>query len=296
VSGGLTSAIAVAAPPEGIDSPTRRSLRRLARHRTAMLGLAIVVLFVAIAVLAPLVAPYDPTRTSWTAIRRAPSMLHWFGTDENGRDVLSRVIWGARASLLAGVVSVGIAMAAGVPIGMLAGFRGGWIDALISRFTDAMLACPFLILAIALAAFLGPALENAMIAIGISATPIFIRLARGATMAAKVEDYVEAARSIGNPRWRVAVRHILPNIVPPLLVQATLTIATAIIAEASLSFLGLGQQPPAPSWGSMLNTAQRFMEQAPWMAVFPGLSIVLVVLGFNLLGDGLRDAFDPRSR
>jgi peptide/nickel transport system permease protein len=261
-----------------------------------MLGLAIVVLFVAIAVLAPLVAPYDPTRTSWTAIRRAPSMLHWFGTDENGRDVLSRVIWGARASLLAGVVSVGIAMAAGVPIGMLAGFRGGWIDALISRFTDAMLACPFLILAIALAAFLGPALENAMIAIGISATPIFIRLARGATMAAKVEDYVEAARSIGNPRWRVAVRHILPNIVPPLLVQATLTIATAIIAEASLSFLGLGQQPPAPSWGSMLNTAQRFMEQAPWMAVFPGLSIVLVVLGFNLLGDGLRDAFDPRSR
>ncbi|WP_333668824.1 ABC transporter permease [Elioraea tepidiphila] len=290
------STLAVAAQPERIDSPTRRSLRRLMRHRTAMLGLAVVVLFVMIAVLAPLVAPYDPTRTSWTAIRRAPSALHWFGTDENGRDVLSRVIWGARASLLAGVVSVGIAMAAGVPIGMLAGFRGGWIDALISRFTDAMLACPFLILAIALAAFLGPALENAMIAIGISATPIFIRLARGATMAAKVEDYVEAARAIGNPRWRVAVRHILPNIVPPLLVQATLTIATAIIAEASLSFLGLGQQPPAPSWGSMLNTAQRFMEQAPWMAIFPGLSIVLVVLGFNLLGDGLRDAFDPRSR
>jgi peptide/nickel transport system permease protein len=289
------SAIAVAAS-EHIDSPTRRSLRRLIRHRTAMVGLAIVVAFLAIAVFAPLVAPYDPTRTSWTAIRRAPSALHWFGTDENGRDVLSRVIWGARASLLAGVVSVAIAMAAGVPVGMLAGFRGGWIDALISRFTDAMLACPFLILAIALAAFLGPALENAMIAIGISATPIFIRLARGATMAAKVEDYVEAARAIGNPRWRVAVRHILPNIVPPLLVQATLTIATAIIAEASLSFLGLGQQPPAPSWGSMLNTAQRFMEQAPWMAIFPGLSIVLVVLGFNLLGDGLRDAFDPRSR
>jgi len=289
------SAIAVAAS-ERIDSPTRRSLRRLIRHRTAMVGLAIVVAFLAIAVFAPLVAPYDPTRTSWTAIRRAPSALHWFGTDENGRDVLSRVIWGARASLLAGVVSVAIAMAAGVPVGMLAGFRGGWIDALISRFTDAMLACPFLILAIALAAFLGPALENAMIAIGISATPIFIRLARGATMAAKVEDYVEAARAIGNPRWRVAVRHILPNIVPPLLVQATLTIATAIIAEASLSFLGLGQQPPAPSWGSMLNTAQRFMEQAPWMAIFPGLSIVLVVLGFNLLGDGLRDAFDPRSR
>lgn len=291
----MTTLVAAAAP-ERIDSPTRRALRRLVRHRTAMVGFALVATFVLVAVLAPLVAPFDPTRTSWTAIRKAPSALHWFGTDENGRDVLSRVIWGARASLLAGVVSVAIAMAAGVPIGMLAGFRGGWIDALISRFTDAMLACPFLILAIALAAFLGPALENAMIAIGISATPIFIRLARGATMAAKVEDYVEAARAIGNPRWRVAVRHILPNIVPPLLVQATLTIATAIIAEASLSFLGLGQQPPAPSWGSMLNTAQRFIEQAPWMAIFPGLSIVLVVLGFNLLGDGLRDAFDPRGR
>ncbi|WP_337875065.1 ABC transporter permease [Elioraea sp.] len=288
--------LAAMAAPERIDSPTRRSLRKLVRHRTAMVGLALVVAFVLVAVLAPLIAPFDPTRTSWTAIRKAPSALHWFGTDENGRDLLSRVMWGARASLLAGVVSVAIAMAAGVPIGMLAGFRGGWIDALISRLTDAMLACPFLILAIALAAFLGPALENAMIAIGISATPIFIRLARGATMAAKVEDYVEAARAIGNPRWRVAVRHILPNIVPPLLVQATLTIASAIIAEASLSFLGLGQQPPAPSWGSMLNTAQRFIEQAPWMAIFPGLSIVLVVLGFNLLGDGLRDAFDPRGR
>ncbi|TQF77634.1 ABC transporter permease [Elioraea sp. Yellowstone] len=288
--------LAATAAPERIDSPTRRSLRKLVRHRTAMVGLALVVAFVLVAVLAPLIAPFDPTRTSWTAIRKPPSALHWFGTDENGRDLLSRVIWGARASLLAGVVSVAIALAAGVPIGMLAGFRGGWIDALISRLTDAMLACPFLILAIALAAFLGPALENAMIAIGISATPIFIRLARGATMAAKVEDYVEAARAIGNPRWRVAVRHILPNIVPPLLVQATLTIASAIIAEASLSFLGLGQQPPAPSWGSMLNTAQRFIEQAPWMAIFPGLSIVLVVLGFNLLGDGLRDAFDPRGR
>jgi peptide/nickel transport system permease protein len=291
-----TLAATAVATAERVESPTRRSLRRLVRHRTAMAGLAVVVIFVLAAALAPLVAPFDPAKTSWTVIRKAPSALHWFGTDENGRDVLSRVIWGARASLLAGVVSVAIAMAAGVPIGMIAGLRGGWIDALISRFTDAMLACPFLILAIALAAFLGPALENAMIAIGVSATPIFIRLARGATMAAKVEDYVEAARAIGNPRWRVAVRHILPNIVPPLLVQATLTIAAAIIAEASLSFLGLGQQPPSPSWGSMLNTAQRFMEQAPWMAIFPGLSIVLVVLAFNLLGDGLRDAFDPRGR
>jgi peptide/nickel transport system permease protein len=286
--------MAIAAAPRG-ESPARRALRRLVRHRAAMFGLAVVLVFVAVAILAPLIAPYDPARTNWAAIRKPPSAAFWFGTDENGRDILSRVIWGARASLLAGVISVGIALAAGVPIGLAAGFLGGRVDALISRFTDAMLACPFLILAIALAAFLGPSLENAMIAIGVSATPIFIRLARGATMAASVEDYVEAARGLGNPRWRVAVRHILPNIVPPLLVQATLAVASAIIAEASLSFLGLGQQPPSPSWGSMLNTAQRFMEQAPWMAIFPGLSIFVVVLAFNLLGDGLRDALDPRE-
>jgi len=166
----------------------------------------------------------------------------------------------------------------------------------LSRITDAMLACPFLILAIALAAFLGPSLGNAMIAIGVTTTPIFVRLTRGQVLAIKVEDYVEAARAIGNPRWRIALVHILPNILPALLVQATLSIATAIIAEASLSFLGLGQQPPAPSWGSMLNSAQRFLSTAPWMAVWPGLAIFLTVLSFNLLGDGLRDALDPRAR
>jgi peptide/nickel transport system permease protein len=255
-----------------------------------------VTLFVLVAVLAPWIAPYDPVKTSWTAIRKAPSAAHWFGTDENGRDVLSRIVHGASASLRAGVISVSIAVALGVPIGLLAGYRGGWIDAIISRVTDAMLACPFLILAIAMAAFLGPSLRNAMIAIGISATPIFVRLARGATMSTMVEDYVEAARAVGNPRWRIALRHVLPNIVPPVLVQATLAIAMAIIAEASLSFLGLGQQPPAPSWGSMLNSAQRFLGQAPWMAIFPGLSIFVVVLAFNLLGDGLRDALDPKGR
>jgi peptide/nickel transport system permease protein len=279
-----------------VDSPGRRALRRLFRRKAAVFGLCVVVLFVLIAVLAPWIAPYDPVKTSWTAIRKAPSAVYWFGTDENGRDILSRIIHGASASLRAGVISVSIAVALGVPIGLLAGFRGGWIDALISRVTDAMLACPFLILAIAMAAFLGPSLRNAMIAIGISATPIFIRLARGATMSTMVEDYVEAARAVGNPRWRIAVRHVLPNIVPPVLVQATLAIAMAIIAEASLSFLGLGQQPPAPSWGSMLNSAQRFLSQAPWMAIFPGLSIFVVVLAFNLLGDGLRDALDPKAR
>ena len=279
-----------------IDSPGRRALRKLLRRKAAVFGLCVVTLFVLVAVLAPWIAPYDPVKTSWTAIRKAPSALHWFGTDENGRDILSRIVHGASASLRAGVISVSIAVALGVPIGLLAGYRGGWIDAIISRVTDAMLACPFLILAIAMAAFLGPSLRNAMIAIGISATPIFVRLARGATMATMVEDYVEAARAVGNPRWRIALRHVLPNIVPPVLVQATLAIAMAIIAEASLSFLGLGQQPPAPSWGSMLNAAQRFLGQAPWMAIFPGLSIFVVVLAFNLLGDGLRDALDPKGR
>jgi peptide/nickel transport system permease protein len=277
-------------------SPGKRAWLRLRRRKTAMFGLVVVILFLVIAAAAPFLAPYDPIQTSWTSIRKPPQEAHWFGTDENGRDLFSRIIFGARASLMAGVISVTIAVAIGLPLGMIAGYVGGWLDALISRITDAMLACPFLILAIALAAFLGPSLGNAMIAIGISATPVFIRITRGAVLNVKVEDYVEAARAVGNPHVRIAARHILPNIVPPVMVQATLAIAAAIIAEAALSFLGLGQQPPQPSWGSMLNTAQRFIEQAPWMAVFPGLSIFLVVLAFNLLGDGLRDALDPKER
>ncbi len=277
-------------------SPAVLALRRFRGRPAAVLGFFVIALFVAVAVAAPLIAPFDPVATSWTAIRKAPSMQHWMGTDENGRDVLSRVVFGARASLLAGVVSVLIAAGIGVPVGLLAGFAGGRVDAVIGRVVDAMLACPFLILAIALAAFLGPALSNAMIAIGVTAAPVFARVARGATMDAMTNDYVEAARAIGNPPWRVALRHVAPNIVPPVLVQATLAIALAIIAEASLSFLGLGQQPPAPSWGSMLNSAQRFLTQAPWLAVFPGAAIFLAVLAFNLVGDGLRDALDPRRR
>ena len=277
-------------------SPGRLAVRAFLGRPVAAAGLLIITLFVVLAVFAPLLAPYDPIATSWTAIRKAPSLAHWMGTDENGRDVFSRVVFGTRASMLAGVVSVAIAAGIGVPAGLLAGFAGGWTDALLSRAVDAMLACPFLILAIALAAFLGPDLTNAMIAIGVSTAPRFMRVARAATMDAASNEYVEAARAVGNPAWRVAVRHILPNIVPPVLVQGTLAIAAAIIAEASLSFLGLGQQPPDPSWGSMLNAAQRFLSQAPWLAVFPGLAIFLCVLSFNLVGDGLRDALDPRGR
>ena len=281
--------------PPGIATAARpHPLRRLLRRPSAAIALAIIVAFIGVALFAPWISPYDPVATDFAAVRKAPSAAHWLGTDEIGRDVLSRVIFGSRASLLAGVVSVLISLAIGVPTGLIAGYAGGIADMLISRMTDALLACPFLILAIALAAFLGPSLENAMIAIGISATPAFIRLARGTTLAVKAEEYILAARAIGNPPWRVALRHVLPNIVPPLLVQATLAIAAAVIAEASLSFLGLGQQPPEPSWGSMLNTAKNYIDNAPWMALWPGLSIFLLVLSFNLVGDGLRDALDPR--
>jgi peptide/nickel transport system permease protein len=277
------------------ESPTRRALKRFFRHKLAVFGLVVVIAFVLMALLAPLIAPYDPLQTSWTRIRKPPSAEHWFGTDENGRDVLSRVIWGARASLMAGVISVLGALFIGVPLGLLAGLIGGWVDGLISRVADAMLSVPFLILAIALAAFLGPALENAMLAIAITASPVFVRLTRGMALDAKSTDWVEAARALGNPPWRIGLFHVLPNIIPPLLVQASLAIAEAIIAEASLSFLGLGQQPPAPSWGSMLNSAQRFLTQAPWLSIMPGLAIFVVVLAFNLVGDGLRDALDPRA-
>ena len=280
-------------PPAGAWRPVWRKLRR--RH-SAMIGLVVVALFVGAALFAPWLAPFDPIETSWSAIRKAPSAAHWFGTDDIGRDVFSRIVWGTRASLLAGVVAVSIAVALGVPIGMTAGLVGGFVDALISRLTDAFLACPFLILAIALAAFLGPNLTNAMIAIGVSATPIFVRLTRAQVLNVKVEEYIEAARALGNSPFRIAWRHVLPNILAPVIVQSTLAIAAAIIAEASLSFLGLGQQPPAPSWGSMLNTAKNYVDNAPWMAIWPGLAIFLLVLSFNLLGDGLRDALDPRQR
>lgn len=275
--------------------PESRVWRKLRSHRSALFGAALVGLFVLLALAAPLLPIPDPAAADWSVIRQPPSMAHWLGTDELGRDQLSRMIWGARASLMAGVVSVAIAILIGVPLGILAGYFGGWTDAVISRCTEALLAIPFLILAIALAAFLGPSLTNAMIAIGIAATPVFIRLTRGQAISVAAEDYVESAHAIGLSTPVILRRYIFPNVLPPVLVQATLTVASAIIAEASLSFLGLGQQPPAPSWGAMLNVAKGFMTQAPWMALWPGIAIFLVVLGFNLLGDGLRDALDPRE-
>ncbi|MDO5620343.1 MAG: ABC transporter permease [Paracoccus sp. (in: a-proteobacteria)] len=272
-----------------------RAWKKFASNRPALVGGGLVLFFVIVALLAPVLPIADPAATSWTAIRKPPSAEYWFGTDELGRDILSRMIWGARASLMAGVISVGIALAVGVPLGLVAGYFGGWTDQIIARMTDALLAMPFLIMAIALAAFLGPSLQNAMVAIGLSAVPIFIRLTRGQVLSVKTEDYVEGARAIGLGHLRIMLRYILPNVIPPIVVQSTLTVATAIIAEASLSFLGLGQQPPAPSWGSMLSTAKNFLEQSPFMAIWPGTAIFLVVMGFNLMGDGLRDALDPRE-
>jgi peptide/nickel transport system permease protein len=286
---------AVAIGEERGERPWRRTMRRLAKRRAALAGLTVVAFFIALSILAPIVSPYDPLATNWAMVRKPPSMLHLFGTDEIGHDILARIIWGSRASLMAGIISVSLALAIGVPIGLLTGYVGGIVDATVMRLIDAMLAIPFLILAIALAAFLGPTLTNAMIAIGVSQMPIFVRLTRGQVLSVKHEEYVEAAYAVGNPARRIVLRHILPNIIPPLLVQATLATAAAIIAEASLSFLGLGQQPPDPSWGSMLNSAKHFMSQAPWMAIWPGLAISSLVLSLNLFGDGLRDALDPRG-
>jgi peptide/nickel transport system permease protein len=286
---------AVAIGEERGERPWRRTMRRLTKRRTALVALSVVVFFIALSILAPIVSPYDPLATNWAMVRKPPSMLHLFGTDEIGHDILARIIWGSRASLMAGIVSVSLALMIGVPIGLLTGYVGGIVDATVMRLIDAMLAIPFLILAIALAAFLGPNLTNAMIAIGVSQMPVFVRLTRAQVLSVKHEEYVEAAYAVGNPPRRIVLHHILPNIIPPLLVQATLATAAAIIAEASLSFLGLGQQPPAPSWGSMLNTAKNFMSQAPWMAIWPGLAIFGLVLSLNLFGDGLRDALDPRG-
>jgi len=255
----------------------------------------VVVLYLLLALGAPWIAPADPLRTDWGQIRKAPSAAHPFGTDDLGRDGLSRVIYGTRISMQAGVFSILLAMAIGVPAGLGAGFYRGAFDQMIMRLTDAWLSFPFLILAIGLVTILGPSLTNATVAIGVGATPTYIRLTRGLVLSTREEDFVQAARALGAGDLRVMGRHILPNIASALLVQATVSIPGAIIAEAILSFLGLGVQPPNPSWGTMLNAAQQFLETAPWMAWWPGLAIFSLALSFNLAGDGLRDWLDPKD-
>jgi len=274
----------------------RRLLRkRFLRRPMAVAGLVVVLAFVVVAIFAPLLAPYDPSATDFNALLAHPSSQHLLGTDELGRDELSRLIWGARASIQAGVLATILAMVVAVPIGLVAGYYRGWTDTVIARLTDVLLAFPFLILAVGLAAILGPSLLNATIALGVAAMPGLIRVARGEALALREEDFVPAAVANGANDLTIIFRHILPNMTSTLIVQATLTIPAAIIGEAVLSFLGLGVQPPTPSWGTMLQDAQSYLAQAPRLAVYPGLAIVIAALAFNVLGDGLRDIFDPRT-
>ncbi|MET7512184.1 ABC transporter permease [Streptomyces sp. NPDC005480] len=270
-------------------------LRALRKNRLAMTGGVIAGVFVLAALFAPLIAPFDPAQPDFGNVLAAPDWSHWLGTDDLGRDQLSRVVFGARASMQVGVLAVILAFVVGVPLGLLAGYYGKLADSVVSRVTDTMLAFPFLVLAVGLAAVLGPSLTNATIAIGISQIPAVIRITRAETLRLKHVDYVVAAVANGGGDGTVLFRHILPNATSALVVQATVGIPAAIIGEALLSFLGLGVQPPDPSLGVMLSSAQSFLAPAPWMAVFPGLAVVAATLAFNLLGDGLRDVLDPRG-
>jgi peptide/nickel transport system permease protein len=274
----------------------RRLLRRFKRHRAAVFGLAVSMAVVAAALLAPLVAPYNPTAEHFDATLQRPGGGFLLGTDDLGRDVLSRIIWGARASIQAGVLSSLLAVAVATPLGFVAGYYRGWVDPILSRVNDVLLAFPFLLLAVGLAAIFGPSLLNATIALAISQIPIMMRVARGEVLALREEDYVEAAVANGAGDATIMIRHILPNALGALIVQATVTVPMAIIGESVLSFLGLGVQPPTPSWGVMLAGGQSFIAQAPWLTLFPGLAIFMTTLSLNLLGDGLRDVLDPRTQ
>jgi peptide/nickel transport system permease protein len=270
--------------------------RALLTHRLALFGLAVLALLVVAAVAGRALAPYGPNAVDVVDRLQAPSLSHPFGTDELGRDVLSRVLVAARASLLVGLVSVGIALTAGVVLGLVAGFYGRWVDDVVMRGMDVLFAFPAILLAIAILAVLGPGIVNVMIAIGVVYTPIFARITRASVLSVREEVYVRAARSLGVGDLRLLRLHVLPNVLAPIIVQTSLSLAFAILSEAALSFLGLGVQPPDPSWGRMLLEGRGFVEQAWWMGVFPGIAIFLTVLSFNVVGDALRDALDPRQR
>jgi len=281
---------------EPVDSPLRDNLRALLRHRSAMIGGGIILFFILIALIAPLLLPYGYNQIDPDARLQAPSGEHWFGTDDFGRDIFARVIYGARISLWVGFFAISGSIVVGSALGLIAGFYGGWRDTLISRLFDILLAFPAILLAIAIVAMLGPSLENAMYAIAIINVPTFGRLMRSRVLAVKQEDYVLAARAIGMKDRRILFSHILPNSWTPIMVQGTLGFATAVLEAAALGFIGMGAQPPEPEWGKMLSDSRAFIQSAPWTMVFPGLAIMLTVLGFNLLGDGLRDVFDPRMK
>jgi peptide/nickel transport system permease protein len=281
---------------EGPRSWSQRHNRvyRLLHNRSAVVGLAILVVLLIVAVAGPWMAPFDPFQQSFVVQLTGPSGAHHLGTDQYGRDILSRILYGTRSALLAGLVANGIATLLGVLIGLTAGYYGRWIDSLLMRFTDIMLSFPYLLLALIIVSILGTGLTSAIIAIGIVYTPQFARLTRGTVLEAREREYVEAARALGVPSPSVMRRHILPNVLAPIMVMATLTVGLAIVETAGLSFLGLGAQPPAADWGAMLADGRSYMLSAPWIATFPGVAILITVFGFNLLGDGLRDALDPR--
>jgi peptide/nickel transport system permease protein len=281
-------------------SPVRaqrwKVLRRAARARLAPFGAAVMALAVLIALAAPLVAPYDPLAQNLGKTLASPGREHLLGTDNVGRDVLSRVIWGTRVSLMAGLVSVALAGLAGSLLGLLAGYCGGRVDGLVMRVMDAVLSFPPLVLALALGAMLGAGLTGVLLALGVVYTPTFARLMRGQVLTITARDYVDAARALGASGWRVAARHVVPNAINPIIVQASLSVAFAILAEASLSFLGLGIQPPQASWGSMINAGRGYLQQAPWIVFGPGAALFVTVVGLNFVGDAVRDALDPRTR
>ena len=274
----------------------RAVLTRALQTRGAGFGLVVVALVLFVALSADVIAPYNPDQAQQAGVLTPPARAHWLGTDQLGRDVLSRIIHGTRTSVQAGVVSVGFALLAGVSIGLLAGYHGGWIDDVLVLLVDALWSFPTLVLALAIAASLGPGLTNAMLAIGVVFTPIFARLVRGQTLSVRERDFVVAARALGAGPARIMLRHIWPNVTAPIIVQTSLLVASAIVVEAALSFLGLGIEPPTSSWGSMLKAGYQYMQQAPWLSFAPGTAIFVTVLAFNLLGDGLRRGLDPRLR
>lgn len=283
-------------PPVAHRSRLRTTVETVLRNRLAVSGLVILTVLVLVAIFAPLIAPYGINELDVANRLAPPSTDHWFGTDELGRDVFSRVVIASRVSLQVGFISVGIALALGVPIGLLAGYYGGGTDSVLMRLMDILFSIPAIVLAIAILAALGPSIVNAMIAIGIVYTPIFARITRGSVLSLRDAVFVRAARSLGASDGRILATHILPNVIAPIIVQTSLSLAFAILAEAALSFLGLGVQPPDPAWGRMLSEGDGFFQQAPWMALFPGLAILLTVMAFNFVGDGLRDALDPQQR
>ncbi|MFJ2045789.1 peptide/nickel transport system permease protein [Paenibacillus sp. ov031] len=282
---------AASAPASG---PWREAWRTFRKNRLALAGLIIIVFFILLAFAAPYIAPYDYKEQVLADRLQAPSAEHWFGTDDLGRDVFSRVLHGARISLWVGFFSVIGSIIAGALLGLIAGYYGKWADMLISRLFDILLAFPAILLAIAIVAILGPSLQNALLAIAIVNIPTYGRLVRSRVLSLRQEEFITSARTLGAGNMRILFRHILPNSLTPLIVQGTLGIGTAIIEAAALGFLGMGAQPPDPEWGKMLSDSRQFLQKAPWTLIFPGLSIMFTVLGFNLLGDGLRDTLDPK--